>query len=72
MTLPGFQEAHSEFIAATMLAVGQFRRLGEAGPAYEVIRIDGDLATVEIVSTDERVTFKIADVIADPIATTFP
>ncbi len=53
--------------------IGQFRRLGEDGPAYEIISVaDDDTVTVEIVESDERVIMPLAEVLEDPMAETIP
>ena len=53
--------------------VGQFRRLGPAGPAYEIIKVDDDgTVHVELVYNDERVTFPLTEVLDDPVAETIP
>jgi hypothetical protein len=53
--------------------IGQFRRLGEAGPAYEIMAIDdtGNV-DVEIVYSDEKFRTTLAEVLNDPIAETLP
>jgi hypothetical protein len=45
--------------------IGQIRRLGDAGPAYEVVLI-------EVIESGERVSFPIASVLEDPLAETIP
>ena len=53
--------------------IGQIRRLGEAGPAYEVMEIDSDeVVTIEIIYSNERVTYPLAEILADPMAETIP
>ena len=70
----GFQEERSSYHSDDPRSlIGQFRRLGEAGPAYEIMSIDdkGNV-TVEIVESDETVTMPIAEVLEDPMAETLP
>jgi hypothetical protein len=53
--------------------VGEFRRFGEAGPAYEIVRIESkDKAWIRVIYSDEQLAYPIADVLADPIAETIP
>ena len=53
--------------------VGQFRRLGPDGPAYEIMSVDksGDVK-IEIVYSGEKVICKLDEVVGDPIAETIP
>ena len=70
----GFEETQSTYAADDPRAlIGQIRRLGEAGPAYEIMSIDdkGNVV-VEIIESDERVTMPIAEVLEDPMAETIP
>lgn len=74
MTRPGFQEAQSEFAhAASASFVGQVRRFGPHGPAYEVQGMASP-STVEIVviESGERLTYAMSDLLADPMAETVP
>lgn len=70
----GFEETQAKYAAFDPLQlIGQFRRLGEAGPAYEVMGIDENgNVMVEIVYSDERVSFPMAEILQDPIAETLP
>jgi hypothetical protein len=53
--------------------IGQFRRLGDAGPAYEIMAIDdAGNVDVEIVYSDEKFRTSLAEVLNDPIAETIP
>jgi hypothetical protein len=53
--------------------VGEFRRFGEAGPAYEIVRLEGkDSYWIRVVCSDEELAYPIAEVLADPIAETIP
>lgn len=70
----GFSEPQTAFCHADAVDfVGQVRRFGSFGPAYEVIK-DGSVGSVEIevVSTGERLAYPIADLLADPMAETIP
>jgi hypothetical protein len=53
--------------------IGEFRRFGEAGPAYEVLRIESkDKAWIRVVYSDEELAYPIVEILADPIAETIP
>ena len=53
--------------------VGQFRRFGEDGPAYEVLRIESkDKAWIRVVYSEEELAYPITEILADPIAETIP
>lgn len=51
-----------------MQLVGQFRRLGETGPIYEVIGLkdNGKLAEIEIPESGEKATLTVDEVLANP------
>jgi hypothetical protein len=69
----GFEEAQAVYLSDPRKLIGQVRRLGEAGPAYEVIRIEGrDKVVIEVVYSGEVVTCKLTDVLEDPMAETIP
>ena len=53
--------------------IGQARRLGDAGPAYEVVAVDeqGKVA-IEVIHSGERAAFPVEEVLEDPMAETFP
>lgn len=70
----GFEEAQSPYVATdTNALVGQFRRFGEEGPAYEVRRIIGTSeALISVVYSEEELAYPIAAILADPIAETIP
>jgi hypothetical protein len=74
MTRPGFQEAQSEFsAAATASFIGQVRRFGPHGPAYEVLsQASATTVDIAVIESGERLTYAIADVLADPVAETVP
>ena len=69
----GFEEAQSTYVATTMDLVGQVRRFGAQGPAYEVMgtRANGDLM-IAVVETGEQLDYPLIDFLADPIALTVP
>jgi len=54
--------------------IGQIRRLGSAGPAYEIMNVDevAGVVVIEIIESDERVTSPLAEVLLDPMAETIP
>ncbi len=72
--MKGFQEEQAGY-ATTKNSdlVGQFRRLGSAGPAYEIMQVDDNgVVHVELVYNDEKLTMPLAEVLDDPIAETIP
>ena len=70
----GFEDTQSAYLSDDLRKlVGQVRRLGEAGPAYEVIAVDEpDKVVIEVVYSGEVVTCKLKDVLEDPMAETIP
>ncbi len=70
----GFEEAQATYLSDDGQGiVGQFRRFGEEGPAYEVLRIvSKDEALISVVYSEEQLAYPIADVLSDPIALTIP
>jgi hypothetical protein len=70
----GFEETQSQYAADDPCAlIGQVRRWGAAGPAYEIIGIDeGGNAVCEVIYSGEKVTCPIAEVLDDPMAETIP
>ena len=70
----GFEEAQAPFVSdPASVLVGQFRRFGEEGPAYEVLRIvGGDQAWISVVYSQEELAYPIEHVLADPVAETIP
>ena len=72
---PGFREEKQTKYASEDQSklIGQFRRLGPAGPAYEIMEVDGSgNVTVEIVYSDERLVYPLSEILEDPIAETIP
>ena len=70
----GFQEEPTKFeVGRGDDIVGQIRRLGSAGPAYEIMKVDpnGDVH-IEIIVSGEKVVFPLAEVLEDPMAETIP
>ncbi len=70
----GFGETQVEYKADDPRAlIGQVRRFGPDGPAYEIMAIDdAGRVHVEVVYSDEKVVFSLAEVLEDPIAETIP
>jgi hypothetical protein len=66
----GFSDAEALFGRAT---IGEVRRFGPVGPAYEVIGIKtaGDVE-IYVIETGEQLDYSLADFLADPIALTVP
>jgi hypothetical protein len=72
---PGFEEGSQSKYGADdpRSLIGQFRRFGEAGPAYEIMRIvDKDQAWICVVYSEEELAYPIAEILQDPIAETIP
>ena len=73
METPGFEEDKAAYVADPRSLIGQIRRWGSAGPAYEVMSINEDgTAVCEIIYSGEVVTCPVAEVLSDPIAETIP
>jgi hypothetical protein len=69
----GFEDTQAAYLADPRKLVGEVRRLGEAGPAYEIIAVEEpDKVVVEVVYSGEVVTCKLKDVLEDPMAETIP
>ena len=73
MANTGFaEEKGADYIAPNDL-VGQFRRLGPDGPAYEIIGLEeGGKVKIEIVHSGEKISHSVAEVLNDPMAETIP
>lgn len=69
----GFEETQAVYLSDPRRLIGQVRRFGDAGPAYEIIGVDdaGRVVT-EVIVSGERVTCEIGEVLEDPMAETFP
>ena len=74
METPGFKEDKATYLADDPRSlIGQIRRLGDFGPAYEIMEIDTDgNVVIEVIESDERVTFPLAEILEDPLAVTIP
>jgi Family of unknown function (DUF5397) len=71
---PGFSDVQSQYDAGRAVpSVGQIRRFGDAGPAYEILRIEktGEVL-IEVITSGEQVVFPIAEIQLDPLAETIP
>jgi hypothetical protein len=69
----GFEDAQAPYLADPRKLIGQVRRLGDAGPAYEIIAIDEHgKVVIEVIHSGERVTCPVKEVVDDPMAETFP
>ena len=74
MTGPGFQDAQAGFQYRVAKAyVGEVRRFGPMGPAYEVVdtTATGDLM-ITVVESGEQLDYALTDFLADPVAITVP
>ena len=74
MQARGFEEAQSAYLSDDGRGlVGQFRRFGEEGPAYEILRImSKDEVLISVVTSEEELAYPISEALADPIAVTIP
>ena len=74
MTNRGFEETQAGYaVKDPQQLIGQFRRFGPAGPAYEIMAVDDQgQIHVEVVYSDEKVICTLAEVLEDPIAETIP
>jgi hypothetical protein len=53
--------------------IGQFRRFGPDGPAYEIMAVDEEgRLHVEVIYSGEKVICAVAEVLEDPLAETIP
>jgi hypothetical protein len=69
----GFEDSQAAYLSDPHRLVGQFRRFGEAGPPYEILRIDSESkAWIRVVHSEEELAYPIAAIVADPIAETIP
>ncbi len=65
----GVSEEAAEFERDDAFAgLARFRSFGEFRPVYEVLRVEGQKAIVELVQTGEQVSVEVVDVLADPLA----
>ncbi len=74
MSNGGFQEAQAQFQHADAVNfVGQVRRFGPHGPAYEVtaVRRTGDVA-ITVIQSGEQLDYALSAFLADPMAETVP
>jgi hypothetical protein len=71
---PGFEETQPTYTADDLRKlIGQIRRLGSAGPAYEIMSVDdAGNVVIEVIESGEQVKFPIAEVLEDPMAETIP
>jgi Family of unknown function (DUF5397) len=74
MAQGGFEEAQASYAHANgAIFMGQVRRFGPFGPAYEVvdIRPTGELV-IHVFDNGEQLDYSVAELLADPIAETIP
>ena len=74
MQTTGFgEERQAELVHDPKELVGQFRRFGEFGPAYEVLRIvDAKTAFIHVYTNGEELNYSIAEILSDPVTETIP
>ena len=70
MTNTGFDEAHTNYDAGNADSlVGQFRRFGEAGPAYEIMKVKSEShAAIRVVYSGEELDYSIEHLKAEKYA----
>ena len=74
MTARGFAEAQAMYQhSSTAGLIGEVRRFGAHGPAYEVVdtAANGDVV-ICVIESGERLSYPRADLLADPLAETVP
>jgi hypothetical protein len=74
VAIRGFEETKSAYVSEDpRRLIGQIRRLGEYGPAYEIMSVDNaGTVVIEVIESGEQVKFPIAEVLEDPMAETIP
>ena len=69
----GFEDTQAAYLADPRKLIGQVRRFGDEGPAYEILALDEDGKLVtEVIDTGERVICEVKEVLEDPMAETIP
>lgn len=73
MAGPGFEEAQSDYrMGPSSSFVGDVRRFGPHGPAYEVLAATDRDVDIVVIESGERLRYPLIDMLADPIAETVP
>jgi hypothetical protein len=74
MANAGFEEAQADFNAQNLRPfVGQVRRFGAWGPAYEVVEVlSSGAVIIAVIETGERLEYAISALLEDPLAETVP
>lgn len=71
--MTGFQEEQTSYLTDPQSLVGQFRNLGPDGPAYQIMAVnENGSVDIEIVYSDEKVSYPLAVIVQDPLAVTIP
>ena len=70
----GFEEIQTAYaVDDPHHLVGQFRRFGPDGPAYEIMSVNAEgIVHVHGVYSEEEVVCRLDEVLADPLAETIP
>ena len=64
--MDGVREDAAEFRRDDVFAgAKRFRRLADTGPVYEVVAIDGDRVTAQMIDSDDTFTYPLVDALAD-------
>jgi hypothetical protein len=74
MASAGFEESQAAYDSKTdAIVIGQFRRFGEHGPAYEIVRLkNATHADIRVVCSGEELEYRLDRLRSDPIAITIP
>jgi virulence-associated protein VapD len=69
----GFEEPAVPFEFDPPQLIGQIKRIGDYGPAYEIMSVgENGMVEIEVIESGERVALPIDQILADPIAETIP
>lgn len=74
MAAQGFGEQEQGPLARDVKSlVGQCRRFGAYGPAYEILRVvDEQTVFIHVFTNEEELNYPVREALADPIAETIP
>jgi hypothetical protein len=74
MQTTGFgEERQKELVHDPKELVGQFRRFGPDGPAYQIVRLSTEReAFIHVVYSGEELDYPITEIMTHPIAETIP
>jgi len=73
MANSGFAEENAASYEAPQHLVGQWRRFGKYGVAYEIQKLENETeATIKVFGTGEVLTHPITEILEDPIVECLP